>query len=208
MIVTLRYLRVSERGEIKPLEEILQIKYMNHPIKDAFLKWQCRVRQIMMRQEEGKPNSAIMPEVVINKEEEIGAIITQIVKSPQYSVTHELVHLAKKTFDPAQRREQAIKFLSATYYQKFKEFSEIITATFQEDSKGAELILSSKESLLIFEAYNQRFSIDVKPLKLEDSHFAFQATIAHNQLFNPMFNPKSQVFGFLPNWENSETSGS
>ena len=189
---------------MKSLDLILPMEYLSHPIKDTFLKWQCRVRQIMMRQDEGKPNSGIMPEVFINKEESIGSIITQIVKSPQYSVTHELVHLAKKTFDPAQRREQAIKFLSATYYQKFKEFSDVITATFQEDSKGAELILSSKETLLVFEAYNQRFSINVKPIKLKGSHFACQATIAHNQLFNSMFNPKSQVFGFLPNWEQSE----
>ena len=191
---------------MNPLDTILPMEYFNHPIKDAFLKWQCRVRQIMMRQNEGKPNNAIMPELVFNKEEKIGSIITQIVKSPQHSVTQELVHLAKKTYDPAQRREQAIKFLSATYYQKFKEFADIITATFQEDSRGAELILSSKKCFLNFEAYNQRFFINVKPVKLKGSHFASEATIAHNQLFNPMFNPKSQVVGFFPNWEESEAS--
>ena len=35
----------------------------DHPLRTAFLKWQCRVRQIAMRDHEGRPDDGIMPEV-------------------------------------------------------------------------------------------------------------------------------------------------
>jgi len=35
-------------------------------IKNTFMKWQCRVRQIIMRNHYGKPDASIMPNVLLN----------------------------------------------------------------------------------------------------------------------------------------------
>ena len=95
------------------------------PLRLAFLKWQCRVRQLSMRDNAGRPDDAIMPDVYLPGEDEaLGAVITLINKAPGYSLVAEMTHMAAKTNDPAQRRDQAIRFFSATYYQKAKEFSE------------------------------------------------------------------------------------
>ena len=176
----------------------------NHPLRDGFLKWQCRVRQMAMRDNAGRPDEAIMPDVILpGAAEPLGAIITVMNKSPGYSLTAEMEHMAAKTNDPAQRREQAIRFLSATYYQKHREFSDILTATFPADSPGAAGIHQAKACTLRFAAYNQTFDLDCKVWRLADHNPLFKATIAHNVLFNPALPPDTQVLGFEPNWEAS-----
>jgi len=176
----------------------------DHPLRDAFLKWQCRVRQIAMRDNDGRPDDAIMPDLVLPGETEpMGAIITVLNKAPGYSVTAELLHMSAKTNDPAQRRDQAIQFLSATYYQKHREFSDILTATFPPGSEGAATIRAAESCTLRFDAFNQQFDLVCKVWRLASHNPLCQATVAHNRLFNPTLPTDSVVLGFEPDWAAS-----
>ena len=86
---------------------LLGDSYTNHPLKERFLKWQCHCRQLMMRDNMGRPDNSIMPDVLIEgSDESMGAIITILNKLPGYSETPEMLHMARKTNDPAQRRNQ------------------------------------------------------------------------------------------------------
>ena len=97
---------------MRAFAENLALGLKPNGIKAAFLKWQCRVRQIAMRENSGRPDESIMPLLFLDlSEEPIGSAITLIHKLPEYSLTAELFHMAKKTFDPAQRRDQALQFL-------------------------------------------------------------------------------------------------
>ncbi len=174
----------------------------DHPLRGAFLKWQCRVRQIAMRDNQGRPDDAIMPSVTLTGETEpMGNIITVMNKAPGYSVTAEMQHMAAKTNDPAQVRQTAITFLSSSYYQKHKEFSDLLTATFPPGSPGAAKIREAETCVLTFEAYNQRFDLPCRVWRLADHNPMQQATMAHNRLFNPTMPPDTEVLGFEPNWE-------
>ena len=178
--------------------------FSDHPMRNAFLKWQCHVRQMTMRTGDGRPDDAITPALVLpGQTEPMGHIITIMNKAPAHSLTPEMNHMAAKTNDPAQVREQAIKFLSATYYQKHKEFSDILTATFPPDSPGAATIRSAKSCTLIFEAYSQRYDLKCKIWKLAPRNPLYKATMAHNKLFNPTIHPDTQVLGFEPDWSAS-----
>ena len=178
--------------------------YSVSPLRTAFLKWQCRVRQVAMRDNQGRPDDAITPALFLPGEEEpMGHIITLLNKSPGYSVTSELLHMAKKTNDPAQRRDQAMQYLSATYYQKAAEFSDILTATFPPGSPGAAKIRRSKEVRLVFDAYTQMFDLNCRVWKLARHNPLFQSTMAHNKLFNPALAPDTEVLGFEPDWSRS-----
>jgi len=178
--------------------------FSDHPLRMGFLRWQCRVRQMAMRERDGRPDAGIMPEVQLPGDSEpMGAIITVLNKAPAHSVTPELQHMAAKTNDPAQRRDQAIRFLSAAYYQKAAEFSDILTASFAPGSEGAARIHEAGRCTLIFEAYAQRFELDCKVWRLAPHNLLHQATIAHNQLFNPGLPPGTEVLGFEPDWEAS-----
>ena len=178
--------------------------YSDHPLRKAFLRWQCRVRQMSMREQDGRPDDAIMPAVILPGEDEpMGHIITVMSKSPGYSVTAELVHMSAKTNDPAQRRENALRFLSAGYYQKGEEFSDILTATFPPGSPGAAQIHAAGECRLLFDAYAQKFDLHCKVWRLAQHNLLHQATIAHNKLFNSALPPGTEVLGFEPNWAAS-----
>jgi len=178
--------------------------YSVSPLRAAFMKWQCRVRQLAMRDNHGRPDDAIMPALYLPDEAEpMGHIITLLNKSPGYSVTPELLHMARKTNDPAQRREQAMQYFSATYYQKAAEFSDILTATFPPGSPGAASIRSAETVRLRFEAFAQVFDLKCRVWKLAPHNPLHQATMAHNQLFNPALAPDTEVLGFEPDWDAS-----
>ncbi len=183
--------------------------YSNHPMRRAFLRWQCRVRQMSVRDQDGRPDDAIMPGVVLPGEDEaMGHIITVMSKSPAYSVTSELVHMSAKTNDPAQRRDNALRFLAAGHYQKADEFSDILTATFPSGSPGAEKIHAAGTCRLVFEAYAQTFDLTCKVWRLAPHNLLHQATIAHNKLFNPALPPDTEVLGFEPDWAASTSDPS
>ncbi len=180
--------------------------YSDHPLRVSFMKWQCRVRQLNMRESEGRPDDSIMPAVFLDgSETPLGHIITLMNKAPGYSVTPELQHMARKTHDPAQRRAEALKFLSASYYQKAAEFSDVLTATFPPDSEGALTIRRAQSCRLVFEAYSQRFDLNCKVWKLAPHNTLYQATMAHNRLFNPAIPPDTIVLGFEPDWGTSSS---
>lgn len=178
--------------------------YAVSPLRTAFLKWQCRVRQMAMRDNEGRPDDGITPALFLPGDEQpMGHVITLLNKSPGYSLTPEMLHMAKKTNDPAQRRDQAIRFFSATYYQKAAEFSDILTATFPPGSPGAATIREAETVRLRFEAYAQVFDIACKVWTLTPRNPLHQATMAHNRLFNPALSEDTIVLGFEPDWDAS-----
>ena len=180
--------------------------FSDHPLRQAFMRWQCRVRQMSMRENDGRPDDAIMPAVLLpDQTEAMGHVITVMNKSPGYSVTSELQHMSAKTNDPAQRRETAIKFLSAGYYQNGAEFSDILTATFPPGSPGAAQIHAAGQCQLQFDAYSQSFDLTCKVWRLAPHNLLHQATIAHNKLFNPALPPDTEVLGFEPNWADSSS---
>lgn len=177
----------------------------NHALMEQFLRWQCRVRQIAMRDNHGRPDDAITPSVTLpGQSEPFGHVITVFSKWGAYSKTPELKHMVKQTFDPAQRREKALTYFSSTYYQKVREFSDTLSATFQPESKGAHQLLDAGACSLLFEAYSQQYQLQCKVVKLSNQHPLYQSTWWHNQLFNPELHPGTIILGFEPDWERSE----
>ncbi len=176
-----------------------------HPLRDRFLKWQCRTRQFAMRQHQGRPDDAIMPRVFLpGAAEAIGQVITVLNKTPASSQTPEMLHIARKTNDPAQIRTQAVQFLSAVYYQKHRSFSDVLTSVFPPGSPGAAKIGAARTCTLVFDAYAQRFSLLCQVRLLTPPDPLHAATMAHNRLFNPSLPAQSVVLAFKPDWQECQ----
>ncbi len=173
----------------------------DNPLRMAFLKWQCRIRQIAMRDNSGRPDDGITPAVHFTGDPEpFGCIITVLNKAPGYSVTSELDHIAAKTHDPARRRDQALGFLSSTHYQRAAEFSDVLTATFPPGSPGAARLRKAGLVELKFDAFARKFNLTCKVWRLTQRNPLYRSTIAHNRLFNPALHPGAEVLGFEPDW--------
>lgn len=189
--------------------EIVRMQSANSALRDSFLRWQCRVRQMMMRDEQGRPGDPIMPALTLEgASEPMGHIITVMSKAPQHAVTPEMRHMARKTQDPAQRRQSALTFFSETYYQKAQEFSDILTATFPPASPGAAAIREAGRVTLTFQAYGQRFDLACRVWTLAQHNPLWQATYWHNLLFNPNLPSDTVILGFEPDWSRSSAEPS
>lgn len=189
--------------------QILGFDIEPHPLRDAFLRWQCRVRMIAMRENMGRPDDAITPSLTLaGANHPIGHIITVMSKLPPFSKTPEMRHMVKRTFDPAQRRDKALQFFSETYYQKAKEFNDTLTAVFPAGSEGAAKIRAAERVWLTFEAYAQTFTLDCKVWTLTQNNALYQATWWHNHLFNPDMSEDAVILGFEPDWQTSSANPS
>lgn len=178
-----------------------------HPLRDAFLRWQCRVRQMSMRENMGRPGDAVTPELTLaGAAEPLGSIITVLNKQPSFSLVPEFKHMVKRTNDPAQRRDKALQLFSETYYQKAKEFSDTLTSSFPPDSPGAEAIRDAEYATLRFEAYAQSFSLYCRVWRLTPANALYQSTWWHNHLFNPDLSGEAVILAFEPDWEKSSAN--
>ncbi len=170
-------------------------------LRDSFLRWQCRVRQMMMRDDHGRPGEGVMPALTLSgADAPMGHVITVMSKSPPFSKTPELRQMARRTNDPAQRRDAALSFFSETYYQRAAEFSDILTATFPPGSPGAAAIREAGRVRLDFAAFSQRYALDCRVWSLAEHNPLWQATYWHNLQFNPNLPAGTVILGFEPDW--------
>ena len=56
---------------------------------------------------------------------------------------------------------------------------------------------------LVFDAYAQVFDLSCKVWRLASHNPLYQATMAHNRLFNPNLPGETEVLGFEPDWATS-----
>ncbi len=174
--------------------------------RNAFLKWQCRVRQMAMRTAGGRPDAAIRPAVVLPDGSAPGRITTILLKRPAFSVTPEFRHMVSRTHDPAERREAAVRFLSASHYQRAEEFSDELAATFVPGAAFVEAVSRTGRCRLVYDAFSQGFDLACS-VRLHGAHDPFrEAAYWHNKLFNSELHPDTVVLGFLPDWEHSRAA--
>ena len=113
--------------------------------------------------------------------------------------------MARRTHDPSERREAALKFLAERYYQGAREFSDTLTASFPPDSATAATLLAHRECRLDFEQFSQRYRVHCTVRRLSRNNPLREATFWHNLLFNPRLPADCTILGFEPDWPKSDT---
>ena len=173
----------------------------NAEMKDEFLGWQCRARQLAMRNEAGRPCSAMAPVACIGDgTEEIAPLVTVLSRRPGCSVAPELSHMLKSTNDPAQARESAVRFFAGSYYSQESEFSGAVAASFQPGSSMAHALASAGRCKLVFSGESKRFELDCRVDALDEDDPRRADAWLHMRLFNPSLPSKVRVLEFDPEW--------
>jgi len=200
---------------MQPISNVVRLDRANEQLRDRFLHWQCRIRQIAMRHHHGRPTSGMMPLVSAVREsasesaQETGSVtrvVTVLCKRPEHSATMELRHMVRRTHDPAERRESVLKFLADRYYQTASEFSDMLTASFPPDSEAVARWLNHREYRLSFEQFSQRFDVRCTVRCLSQNNPLREATFWHNLLFNPRLSADCTILGFEPDWPKSKAA--
>lgn len=174
-------------------------------MRERFFGWQCRVRQIAMRESEGRPSPAMRPSLYSSDGALLSdGIITLIVRGAPEESTEYFKFQLQKYHDPKEVRDKALQYLQATHYHGSERFSDQLTALFGETSELADKLVEDKKCVLTFSEFSQgyRLECDVELLEIGDRFHA--ATLWHNRIFNPHTSDSVKVLSFKPDWTKSE----
>ncbi len=160
-----------------------------------FIGWQCRIRQHVVRKQEGRPSSGMRPSLYLNGEL-ISPITINLMKEDASAVTTEFQFIHKKTQDPKARYESGLKILCEYYYQRTNEFDHEVSAVFSLDSALAAKIVASDEVELRFDQSSQGYSLNCNARIIPIGDEKYEATYWHNALFNPNLPGAVTVIGF------------
>lgn len=173
-------------------------------LRDDFLGWQCRIRQLAARQSGGRPTAGMRPRVLSPRGDELSpGIIVLIVEEDPGDNTALFRHQYLKTNDPIERYEKILEILAASYFQHPAAFSGVITALFGPDSTVAAALLNHGGGILEFEQYAQAYRLPCRVAELATADAFFQATYWHNRMFNPNMPPGVRILSFTPDWTHA-----
>ncbi len=175
-------------------------------LQQRFLGWQCRLRQIAMRQGEGQPSDGMQPRVLLREGGHYSTSITVLINRwSAESDAGQFRHLVQKTHDPADRFVNGLKFLSATHYQRPHEFSDELTALFQSGGLLVRALLAKRACTLVFSQFSAAYTLPCTVRRLDEDTPAYQATYWHNRLFNSRMPDDVIVLGFKPDWNKASS---
>lgn len=188
----------------EPDDNVVLLEPAAAQLRDEFIGWQCRLRQLAVREFAGRPTPGMRPRALTPAGDEIApAVVVLIVKeSPDHS-TKQFRFQVSKTHDPVERYDKALELLAGAYFQQPREFSDRMTALFGPDSAVAARLLTFGRCVLEFEQYSQAYRLPSAVSELAETDDFFQATYWHNRLYNPDMPPGVRVLAFTPEWAHA-----
>jgi hypothetical protein len=169
-----------------------------------FLGWQCRLRQLAVRQEGGRPSPGMLPKVMSASGEALAdGIVTLINEADPEDNTQLLRYQYLRTQDPNERYDNMLEILQGSYFQEPARFSDLMTALFGPESSLAAQLLRAGRCVLDFEQYTHGYRIPCEVARLAASHPFHQATLWHNRMFNHQLPAAVQILAFRPDWPHA-----
>jgi hypothetical protein len=170
-------------------------------LRTRFLGWQCRLRQIAMRQDGGRPSPGMRPRIVTRQGKEIaGALTVLLVPKEPAESTAFFRFQVEKTFDPQEIYERGLGFLQGDFFQQPDTFDDRLVAVLPEDAPLSTALIAAKSCVLEFDQFRQTFRLPCKLRELGGGDEARDAAIWHNRIFNPTLPDSVRVIAFQPDW--------
>lgn len=167
-----------------------------------FLTWQCRLRQIAMRENDGRPNQGMCAQVSdLDGNQLLDAMVTLLVRENSFESTEFLKFQVQKYNDPQEVFKKALIYLQSTHYHRAIEFSDEMTALFKADSPIANRLIETKHVILNFAQFSQNYRVPCAARLINPMEPAHQATLWHNRVFNPNLGDDVMILAFQPDWD-------
>ncbi|MDY0872875.1 hypothetical protein [Dongia rigui] len=174
-------------------------------LREDFLHWQCRLRQMAMREGGGRPSAGMRPVIFARDDSQLaGSTVVLLHKADTEDSTAFFRHQVLKTQDPVERWEKATEHMAAGYFQRFRDFDDTLTALFGPGTTLVDQLLGQGKVYLDFAELSQRFRLLVKVTELSEHDPLYQATYWHNRMFNPNIPAGVRIVSFSPDWGRSE----
>src|SRR2546421_12920427 len=93
-------------------DNVVRLEPAAEALRDEFIGWQCRLRQLAVRQEGGRPSAGMRPRVLSPTGDELAAGIIVLIVPAQPEETIKLFrHHGLETHDPAEGWGKALQIL-------------------------------------------------------------------------------------------------
>ena len=174
------------------------------PIQNYFIGWQCRVREFALRNEEGRPNEGMRPQIELKNGEVVfpAATLLIIPENPDQSI-RQFRFMALKTQDPKERYTKALQLLAARFYQNAEDFSGAMSGIFSRTSEEMKALEKHQYCVMEFDYQQQAFKIPCHVSASPKNEPVYEFTYWHNYLFNPNLSPEVKVLHFKPDWSKT-----
>lgn len=178
-------------------------------MRDHFLAWQCRIRQVSVREDGGRPSAGMRPRVLDTRERELAPGLTTLLipKKPEESTAFFRFQVMR-TADPRDVYDRALAYLQAEYFHKPETFSDRILAVLSPGAALGNALLDDGACILEFAQGRQHYRIPCKVREPKLGDGSRDAAIWHNRLFNPSLPDAAQVIAFKPDWRASRANAS
>jgi len=175
--------------------------------REDFLGWQCRIRQIAMRVDGGRPSPGMRPRVLRASGEEMAGALTVLIvpKEPDESTSFFRFQVMR-TQDPRDLYQRGLAYLQADYFHQPQNFSDRLTAVLDSASALAATLLAEKTCVLEFEQFSQVFRLPCAVRRLGERDEARAASLWHNRIFNPSLPDDVLVLELKPDWDKAVAS--
>ncbi|MBM3544896.1 MAG: hypothetical protein FJX44_10425 [Alphaproteobacteria bacterium] len=174
-------------------------------LRDRFLDWQCRIRQIAMRLDGGRPSPGMRPRVLDGSGRELAALTVLLIPKRPEESTAFFRFQVMKTSDPRDLYERGLTYLQADYFQDFESFSDRLVAILPQDSPVAAQLIEDGKCVLAFEQSGKNYTLPCKTRVLKTGEAARDAALWHNRLFNPALPETVHVIAFEPDWASAKS---
>ena len=174
------------------------------PIQNYFIGWQCRVRELALRSEEGRPNGGMRPQIILKNGKVVFSAATLLIipDQPDQSI-RQFRFMALKTQDPKERYTKALQLLAARFYQNAEDFSGAMSGIFSRTSEEVKALVKHQHCVMEFDYQQQAFKIPCHVSASPKHEPVYEFTYWHNYLFNPNLSPEIQVLHFKPDWSKT-----
>jgi hypothetical protein len=183
--------------------KIVRLDAAQGALRGAFPGWQCRIRQLAVRDHGGRPTPGVRPVLEVAGQR-VGPITVVLNKLDGGETTMQFRFIVQRTQDPADRYDAALRHLAAAHYQRPDSFSDRLTALFAADAELPRQIAGRTDCVLTFDQFNQRWRLPCTAGRLDPDAAEYQATYWHNALFNPQLPGVVQIVAFTPDWSYAE----
>jgi hypothetical protein len=188
----------------RPPDNVVLNRQAAAALSREFIGWQCRIRQLAVRQEGGRPSAGMLPKVMSLSGEALSdGIVTLIIESEPAESTQLFRYQYLRTQDPNERYDNMLGILQGSYFQEPERFSDLMTALFGPESSLAAQLLREGRCVFDFEQYTQGYRIPCAVTRLAESHPFHQATLWHNRMFNQYLPATVQILAFRPDWPHA-----
>jgi len=187
-----------------PSDNIVLLEPAAAALRDEFIGWQCRIRQLSARRAGGRPSAGMRPRVLSPAGDEISSAVTVVIAESEPQESTALFRFQYlKTQDPVERYDKVLEILAASYFQQPRKFGDRMTALFGPRSAVAADLLNHGRCLLEFQEYAQAYRLPCAAAALAETDDLYQATYWHNRLFNPNLPSGIRILALTPDWAHA-----